>query len=109
LKAEEGNKKGSLASGHKSGGLVSVLALGPSACPRNARDLTFQPFVGIIGAYQSRCFMLSGTIVKGGSAGIWKFVGSPGVEADGFSQASFADKASCWEKLVVASGGKSVC
>jgi hypothetical protein len=27
-------------SGHKSGGLVSVLDLGPSACPKNARDLT---------------------------------------------------------------------
>jgi hypothetical protein len=53
--------------------------------------------------------MLSGVIVKGGSAGIWKFVAFPGVEADGFSQASFVDKASCWEKVVVASGGKSVC
>jgi hypothetical protein len=30
------------------------------------------------------------------------------VEADGFSQASFADKVSCWEKVVVASGGKFV-
>jgi hypothetical protein len=36
-------------------------------------------------------------------------VGSPGAEADGLSQSSFADKASCWEKVVVASGGKSVC
>jgi hypothetical protein len=36
-------------------------------------------------------------------------VGSPRVEADGFNQASFADKASCWEKVVVASDGKSVC
>jgi hypothetical protein len=27
-------------SGHKSGGLVSVLASGSSACPKNARDLT---------------------------------------------------------------------
>jgi hypothetical protein len=34
------NKQGSWASSHKSGGLVSVLALGPSACPKNARDLT---------------------------------------------------------------------
>jgi hypothetical protein len=51
--------------------------------------------------------MLSGGIVKGGLAGIWKFVGSPGAEADDFSQASFAVKASCWEKLVVTSGGKS--
>jgi hypothetical protein len=31
------------------------------------------------------------------------------VEVDGFSQVSFADEASCWEKVVVASGGKSVC
>jgi hypothetical protein len=51
--------------------------------------------------------MLSGGIIKGGSAGIWKFVRSPGAEADGLSQASFVDKASCWEKDV-ASGGKSV-
>jgi hypothetical protein len=27
-------------SGHKSGGLVSVLASGPSTCPKKARDLT---------------------------------------------------------------------
>jgi hypothetical protein len=73
-----------LASGGKSGGLVSVLALGPSACPKNARDLTGQ----------SGCFVLSEGIVKGASAGIWKFVRSPGAEADGFSQASFADQAS---------------
>jgi hypothetical protein len=53
--------------------------------------------------------LLSGGIIKGGLAGIWKFVRFPGVEAYGFSQASFADKASCWEKVVVASGGKSVC
>jgi hypothetical protein len=44
--------------------------------------------------------MLSGGVIKGGSAGIWKFVRSPRVEADGFSQVSFADKASCLEKLV---------
>jgi hypothetical protein len=30
---------GVLASGHKSAGLVSVLASGPSACPKSARDL----------------------------------------------------------------------
>jgi hypothetical protein len=91
-------------SGHKSGGLVLVLASGPSTHPKNARDLTCQPFVGIMG-----CFVLSGSVVKGGLAEIWKFVGYPGVEADSFSQASFADKANCWEKVVVASGGKSVC
>jgi hypothetical protein len=51
--------------------------------------------------------VLSGGIIKGGSAGIWKFVRSPEAEADGFSQASFADKARCWEKVVVTSGGKS--
>jgi hypothetical protein len=45
----QGNNQGSLASGHKSGGLVLVLALGLSAHPKNARDLTFQPFVGIMG------------------------------------------------------------
>jgi hypothetical protein len=38
-----------------------------------------------------------------------EFVRSPGVEADGFSQASSADKASCWENVVVASDGKPVC
>jgi hypothetical protein len=81
--------------------------LGSSARPKNARDLTFQPFVGIMGADRSSCFVLSGSIVKGGSAGIGKFVRSPGVEADSLSQASFADKAGCWEKAVVASGGKS--
>jgi hypothetical protein len=69
-----------------------VLALGPSTCPKNARDLTFQPFVGIMGANRSSCFVLSGDIVKGGSTGIWKFVGSPGVEADGFPQVSFAEQ-----------------
>jgi hypothetical protein len=53
--------------------------------------------------------VLSGGVIKGGSAGIWKFVRSPGAEAEGLSQASFADKASCWEKVVVASAGKSVC
>jgi hypothetical protein len=68
--------------GHKSEDLVSVLALGPSACPKNARDLTFQPFVGIVGANQSSCFVLSGGVIGEDSAGIWKFVGSPGVEAD---------------------------
>jgi hypothetical protein len=36
----QGNNQGSLASGHRSGGLVSVLALGPSTCPKNSRDLT---------------------------------------------------------------------
>jgi hypothetical protein len=83
--------------------------LGLSACPKNARDLTFQPFVDIMGADRSSCFVLSGGVIKGGSAGIWKFVRSSGMEVDGLSQASFADKASCWEKVVVASGGKSVC
>jgi hypothetical protein len=34
---------------------------------------------------------------------------SPGAEADFFPQASFADKVSYWEKVVVASGGKSAC
>jgi hypothetical protein len=72
-----------------------VLASGPSTHPKNARDLTFQPFVGIIGADQSICFVLSGSITGGGLAGIWKFVRFPGAEADSFSQASFADKASC--------------
>jgi hypothetical protein len=33
-------KEGGLASGHKSGGLVLVLALGPSTRPKNATDLT---------------------------------------------------------------------
>jgi hypothetical protein len=37
---KQGNKQGSLASGHKPGDLVSVLALGPSAYPKNDRDLT---------------------------------------------------------------------
>jgi hypothetical protein len=60
-------------------------------------------------ADRSSCFVLSGGIVKGGLAGIWKFLRSPGAEADSFSQASFADKASFGEKVVVASGGKSVC
>jgi hypothetical protein len=46
----QGNDQGSLAFGHKSRGLFSVLASGPSAHPKNARDLTFQPFVGIMGA-----------------------------------------------------------
>jgi hypothetical protein len=92
------------ASGHKSGGLVLVLASGPSTCPKIAKDLTFQPFVSILG-----CFILNGGIVKGGSDRIWKFVESPGAEADVFFQASLADKASYWEKVVVASGGKSVC
>jgi hypothetical protein len=31
------------------------------------------------------------------------------VEADGFFPGLFADKASSWETVVVASGGKSVC
>jgi hypothetical protein len=47
-----------------------VLASGPSTHPKNARDLTFQPFVGIIGTNQSSCFVLSGDVVKGDSAGI---------------------------------------
>jgi hypothetical protein len=42
-----------------------VLALGPSACPTNVRDLTFQPFVGIMGASRSSCFVLSGGVVRG--------------------------------------------
>jgi hypothetical protein len=40
--------------------------------------------------------MLIGSVIKGGLAGMWKFVRSPGVEADSFFQASFADKANCW-------------
>jgi hypothetical protein len=51
--------------------------------------------------------VLSGGIIKGGWAGIWKFVRSPGAEVNGLSQASFADKASFWEKVEVAPGGKS--
>jgi hypothetical protein len=62
-----------------------------------------------MGADQSSCFVLSVDVVKGGSAGIWKFMRSPGAVADGLSQASFADNASYWEKVVVVSGGKSVC
>jgi hypothetical protein len=73
-----------------------MLASGSSTHPKNARDLTFQPFVGIMGANRSSCFVLSGGVVKGGSAGIWKFGRSPGAEAEVFSQASFADKANCW-------------
>jgi hypothetical protein len=65
-KNNQRNKQRSWASSHKSGGLVLVLASGPSACPKNARDLTFQPFVGIMGAYWSSCFLLSGGIVTGG-------------------------------------------
>jgi hypothetical protein len=37
---KQGNNQGSLVIGHKSRGLVSVLASGPSACPKNAKDLT---------------------------------------------------------------------
>jgi hypothetical protein len=33
-----------LASGYKSGGLISVLASGPSAYPNNARDLTLTKY-----------------------------------------------------------------
>jgi hypothetical protein len=69
-----------LASSYKSRGLVSVLASGPSAHPKNARDLTVQPFVGIMGASHSSCFVLSGGIIKEGLDGIWKFVRSPVVE-----------------------------
>jgi hypothetical protein len=86
-----------------------MLALETSIHPKNARDLIFQPFVGITGANRFSCFVLSGDIIKGNSAGIWQFVRSPGVEADGLSQASSADNAICWEKVVVASDGKSVC
>jgi hypothetical protein len=43
-----------------------VLASGTSSRPKNARDLTLQPFVGIMGANQSRCFVLSGGVIKGG-------------------------------------------
>jgi hypothetical protein len=53
--------------------------------------------------------VLSGGIIKGALAGFWKFVRFPGEEADGLSHASSADKANFWEKVVVASGGKSVC
>jgi hypothetical protein len=38
---KQGKKQRTLTSGHKWGeGLVSVLASGPSACPKDARDLT---------------------------------------------------------------------
>jgi hypothetical protein len=84
------NKQGwGLASGHKSVGLVSVLASRHSAHPKNVKDLTFQAFVGIMGTNQSGYFVLSGDVVKGGVfVGISKFVRSPGAEADGLSQAS---------------------
>jgi hypothetical protein len=79
------------------GALVSVLASGLSARCKNSRDLMFQPFVGIMGTNLTSCFLLDrGVDKRGGSAGIWKFVRSLGAKADGFSQASFADKASCW-------------
>jgi hypothetical protein len=39
---KRGNKPRSLANGHMSGVLVSVLALGLSACPKNDRNLTHQ-------------------------------------------------------------------
>jgi hypothetical protein len=66
---KQGNKQESFASSHKSGGLVLVLASGPSAHPKNARDPTFQPFVGIMGTNRSICFLLSGGIIKRGE--IW--------------------------------------
>jgi hypothetical protein len=62
----------------------------------------------MMGADLSSCFVLSRGIIKRGLAGIWKFVRPTGAEAVGFSWASFADKANCWEKVVVASGGKTV-
>jgi hypothetical protein len=40
LFCKQGNKQESFASSHKSGGLVSVLASGHSALPKDARDLT---------------------------------------------------------------------
>jgi hypothetical protein len=92
---KQGNKQGSFASGHKPGGLVLVLASGLSDFPKNARDLTFQPFVGIMGADRSSYFMLNGDIIKVVLAGVWKFVRSPGVEVDDFSKASIANKATC--------------
>jgi hypothetical protein len=48
------------------GGLVLMLASGLSTCPKDARDLTFQPFVGIMGADPSICFLLEGGIFKVG-------------------------------------------
>jgi hypothetical protein len=68
-----------------------MLVLELSAYPKNARDLTFQTFVGIMGADQSSCF-----VVSVGLAGMWKFVRFPGAEADGYSQAAIVDKASYW-------------
>jgi hypothetical protein len=101
--------QGIWASGHKSGGLVLVLTSGPSAHPKNARDLTFQPFVGIMGANRYSYSCSVEVSLRGDLAVFWKFVRSPGMEADGLFQVLSADKANCWEKVVVASGGKSVC
>jgi hypothetical protein len=50
---------------HKSGSLVLVLASGPSTCPKNTRDLTFQPFIDIMDAVPSSCFMLTVGVIKG--------------------------------------------
>jgi hypothetical protein len=41
-------------------------SLRPSTWPKNARDLTLQPFVGIMDSDQSSCFMLSGGIINRG-------------------------------------------
>jgi hypothetical protein len=95
-----------LASGHKSGGLVLVLASGHFTRPKNARDLTFQPFVGSIGADRSGCFMLSGGVDKGGLAGIWKFVRLMVFPSLHLQRRPVVGRP---EKVVVASGGKSVC
>jgi hypothetical protein len=55
------------------GGLVSILASGLSARPKDARYLTFQPFVGIMGAHQSSCFLLDGGVIRGG---VWPEFGN---------------------------------
>jgi hypothetical protein len=98
---KQGNKQGSFASGHKSGESGFGVSLGTLCHPKNGRDLTFQPFVGIMGADQSSCFMLSGGIVKGEC---W-------LEFGNLWGSQFFPGFICrqGQLLVIASGGKFVC
>jgi hypothetical protein len=59
-----------------------VLVLGPSVHPKNAREITFQPFVDIVDTIDLDACDGWGHNYWGFGL-IWKFLRSPGVVADG--------------------------
>jgi hypothetical protein len=85
-----------------------MIASGLSTCPMDVKDLTFQPFVGNMGTNRSGSFLLSGGIGEGLAAIYeisrdWRWVASL------WPHLKIRPVVSRPERVVVASGGRSVC